>query len=456
MKDKKVVVAIKYYKSEINPFDAAALEAALEAGFSDVTVVTMAPMSVLPQLTSLTRLGVEAILVSDPLYAGSDTVATSYILSEVRRTISPDLVFCGRQSVDGDTAQVPTMLAERLGLPLTRKVIELTAKGEFITRSGDVVDLDSKGVVTFERMRTLRFPSMFSKPREVKVLSNAELRLKAEQVGLSGSPTRVIKAYESTVGRRTCTFIDKSELSDTVSAALKRDEKEIFFGAGVKLDRIWYFGNIRSLAESIANEAVEVTYNDRSAGEIAAYLKGDGARVVLFEGNDQLKELAARVAVLCGAGICADCISFRVDNGKFVMTRPAGGGNITADIISVSDMAFATVKTADARGADVIFSIGKGAVCAVDKIRALAAEHNAELCASRTVVDSGIMPYTSQVGLTGKSVAPSVYVAFGISGAVQHTVGISGARTVIAVNKDKKAAIFDYADFGIVADINEI
>ena len=118
-------------------------------------------------------------------------------------------------------------------------------------------------------------------------------------------------------------------------------------------------------------------------------------------------------------------------------------------------MAFATVKTADRAGADVIFSVGKGAVGAVDKIRALASGYNADLCSTRIVTDSGIMPYSSQVGLTGKSVAPSVYVCFGISGAVQHTVGISGARTVIAINNDKNARIFDYADYGIIADINE-
>ena len=455
MKNKKIVVALKYYKGEINPFDGAALESALEAGFTDVTVVAMAPMSVLPSLTSITRLGVEAVLVSDPHYAGSDTIATSYILAEVIRKLDPDLVFCGRQSIDGDTAQVPPMLAERLGFALSNKVVELSPSGEFKTRGGDTVDLDTKRVVTFERMRTLRFPSMFSKPRSVTVITNCELALDPARVGLSGSPTRVVKAYESTVGRRTCKFIDKRELSDTILSSLKKEKREVFASSSEKLDKIYFFGNIRPLAESIANEAVEVAYDGKTALELAAHLKGEGARVVLFEGCDRLKELASRIAVLCEAGICADCISFRIDDGRFVMTRPAGGGNITADIISVSDMAFATVKTADSKGAEVIFSIGKGAISKIDRIRKISDEYNAELCASRIVVDSGKMPYNSQVGLTGKSVAPSVYVAFGISGAVQHTVGISGARTVIAINNDKNATIFDYADYGIVADINE-
>ena len=455
MKNKKVVVALKYYKGEINPFDAAALEAALEAGFNDVTVVAMAPMSVMSALSSLTRLGVDAILVSDHLFAGSDTIATSYILSEVIRKLNPDLVFCGRQSIDGDTAQVPPMIAERLGFALTGKVVELSPSGEFKTRAGDLADLNSKRVITFERMRTLRFPSMFSKPRPVSVITNSELKLPAERVGLRGSPTRVIKSYESTVGRRMCKFIKMEELADTINFSLNRERKEVFSVSCEKLEKIYFFGNIRSLAESIADVAVEVLCDGKDICEIADYLKSEAARVVLFEGNDMLKELASRLAVLCGAGICADCISFRIDDGRFVMTRPAGGGNITADIISVSDMAFATVKTADSKGAEVIFSIGKGAISKIDRIRKISDEYNAELCASRIVVDSGKMPYSSQVGLTGKSVAPSVYVAYGISGAVQHTVGISGARTVIAINNDKNATIFDYADYGIVADINE-
>ncbi len=456
MKNKKVVVTLKYYKGELNPFDAAALEVALELGFTDITVLAMAPESVLPSLTALTRLGVNAVLITDPAYAGSDTIATSYILAEAIRTLSPDLIFSGRQSVDGDTAQVPPMIAQRLGFDISNKVIDLDPSGEFVTRSGERVDTSTKRVITFERMRSLRFPSMFSKPKEVKVITNADLMLDRGRVGLLGSPTRVIKAYESTVGRRFCRFVDKSELDSLIADAIGRDTEQELSEYTEKFDKVYYLGNLDSLAENIASCAIRVPYVGKTANEIADYLRSMGARTVLFEGNDTLKELAARVAVICDAGLCADCISFRSDNGRFVMTRPAGGGNITADIVCVSEMSFATVKTADRSGSSVIFSIGKGAVPYVDKIKDMAKKYDAEICSSRTVVDAGIMPYSSQVGLTGKSVAPAVYVCFGISGAVQHTVGISGAKTVIAINNDKGATVFDYADYGIVADINEL
>jgi hypothetical protein len=83
----------------------------------------------------------------------------------------------------------------------------------------------------------------------------------------------------------------------------------------------------------------------------------------------------------------------------------------------------------------------------------LAKKHNAEICCSRTVVDMNAMPYECQVGLTGRTIAPKVYVAFGISGAVQHTCAIEGATKIIAVNHDKNARIFDYADYGIIKEI---
>ena len=124
MKDKKIVVCLKYFKGELNPFDGAALECALESG-AHVCVVTMSPTSVLPALQSLTRLGVEAILLSESAYAGSDTQATSLVLAKAIQRLNPDFVFCGRQSVDGDTAQIPPMLAQRIGFSLVPKVIKM-------------------------------------------------------------------------------------------------------------------------------------------------------------------------------------------------------------------------------------------------------------------------------------------------------------------------------------------
>jgi electron transfer flavoprotein beta subunit len=202
MKINTVAVLLKYYNGELNPFDQAALECALLTG-AEVTVIAMAPLSVKPLLESVTRLGAKAILVSDTLYAGSDTLATSLVLSKAVEKLNPDAIFCGRQSIDGDTAQVPPMLAKRLGYDIVSKVIEFDGQS-YKTRLGAQGDLSAKTVYTFERIKTLRFPSMFSKTKEVDLLTNKDLMLNSQEVGLLGSPTQVKKTYQSQVGRRFC------------------------------------------------------------------------------------------------------------------------------------------------------------------------------------------------------------------------------------------------------------
>ena len=456
MNNKKIAVTLKYFQGELNPFDGAALECALECAAQtggEVIALAMAPESVKEQVKSLTRLGVKAVLLSDAAFAGSDTQATSYILALAIRRLQPDCIFCGRQSVDGDTAQVPPMLAQRLGRLLVTRVIDADGS-KFCTRDGVCGEFSGNTVYTFEKIRTLRFPSIFSKAGEVKTWNAATLSADLSLCGLRGSPTRVIKSYESTVGRRNCAFVSAEQLPQLIETLLKKErEEQKPRESGEKLPQAFYAGNIGSVAESVAQKAVEFNAAAKSPEAVAEELQKQGAKIVLWENTEELKTLAARVAAITGAGLCADCISFRVENGELVMTRPARGGNVTADIIANSEMKFATVKTARSGGSDVVFAVGKGCVNKMEKIRALAMRYGAELCCSRAVADGGIMPYSAQVGLTGKTVSPKIYVALGISGAVQHTCAISGAGTVIAVNSDKNARIFDYADYGIVAEV---
>ena len=108
--------------------------------------------------------------------------------------------------------------------------------------------------------------------------------------------------------------------------------------------------------------------------------------------------------------------------------------------------------------ADIIVAggMGVGSREGFRKLELLAAKLGAGLGASRTAVDAGFAPYRCQVGMTGVTVCPKVYLAVGISGAVQHLAGMSGSEKVIAINSDPKAPIFDYADYGIVGDWEEI
>ncbi|MDE7158655.1 MAG: FAD-binding protein, partial [Clostridiales bacterium] len=151
----------------------------------------------------------------------------------------------------------------------------------------------------------------------------------------------------------------------------------------------------------------------------------------------------------------ADCTDVRVREGKIVFSRPARGGNTVADIECTRSPVMATLRTGKKTGG-LVADVGFGALGCLDKIRKWCETQNGMLMASRAAVDHGKLPYAIQIGLTGRAVAPDTLVVFGVSGAVQHTCAVEGAGTIIAVNPDKNARIFDYADYGFVARAEEI
>ena len=450
----KIAVLLKFFRGELNPFDGAALECALAYG-GEITVVSMAPPSAEAHLKDIARLGVRAILISDPAYAGSDTQATSYVLAEAIKRLHPDVVFTGRQSMDGDTAQVPPMLAQRLGMNIVTGVMDFDGD-KIRTRSGSEAMLTDQTIFTFERIRTLRFPSVFALRGAVEIWSQADLLLDGKRCGIQGSPTRVLRSYESAVGRRNCKFYDVVDFEAIIEDALTKKASTTVQGLSPQTERIYYVGNIGDVARRYAKTAIRLEAHKKSAEAFADDLRASDAKIVLFEACEEYRLLAAQSAVILGAGLCADCISFREENGAFVMTRPAIGGNVTADIVSTSDMAFATVRQNESREEEIVFSVGRGAIPYLDKIQALADRYGARVTCTRAVADLGALPYRCQVGVTGKTVSPKLYVAFGISGAVQHTSAITGAQTVLAVNADQDARMFDYSDCGIVCDIKNL
>ena len=161
------------------------------------------------------------------------------------------------------------------------------------------------------------------------------------------------------------------------------------------------------------------------------------------------------MSAMLNLGLCADCTRLETDGKELIMYRPALSGSIIAKIVSLTKPAMATVRTAKA-GGDIVVSAGFGAKDSLDNVKAFAEKIGADMATTRKAVDNNILPYNLQVGLTGKTVSPPVYIAIGVSGAVHHIVGMQAAGTVIAINPDKSAPIFEYADYGIIANIEEV
>ena len=214
------------------------------------------------------------------------------------------------------------------------------------------------------------------------------------------------------------------------------------------------------------------------------------------------RDLAPRVSGRVATGLTADCTELSIDEqtGCIAWTRPAFGGNLMAVIFCANhtpqmgtvrpgvfkmppvvdnkanvikeDYSFAKEKIrtrivetiieagekVDLENADIIVTGGRGLgeAAGFDIIRDFAKSIGAEVGATRATVEEGWIPYAHQVGQTGKAVSPRVYIACGVSGATQHTAGMSSSETIIAINKDPHAMIFQIADYGIVGDLFEV
>ncbi|HOK45828.1 MAG TPA: electron transfer flavoprotein subunit alpha/FixB family protein, partial [Bryobacteraceae bacterium] len=209
---------------------------------------------------------------------------------------------------------------------------------------------------------------------------------------------------------------------------------------------------------------------------------------------------APRLAARFRRALLSDAVSHRVEDGKLVLVRQLFQGKLNADVrfateppnfVSVQAGAYradeieqgkarvetftppldpAAVRTrpsepfretqagVDLSSASIIVSVGRGIkekenLAIVEK---LAEALGAELAASRPICDNGWLPMERQVGSSGQTVAPKLYLAIGISGAIQHLVGMKGSRTIVAINKDAGAPIFEVADYGIVGDLFEV
>jgi electron transfer flavoprotein alpha subunit len=282
------------------------------------------------------------------------------------------------------------------------------------------------------------------------------------------------------------------------AAQLGDDVAAVLCGSGVEAlaESIGEFGATRVLVAD--DPALEAALPQPRVDVLARAVADGGFDTVLFAATVLTADVAAGLAARLEAGLNWDLIDLSLDGGDLVGRRPALGDSVLVDVGWTSTPRLALVragtfepiahggqanveripveleefstKTAmveqaheertgpSIEDADVIVAGGRG-LGSPDKfgmLEELASALGGAVAATRAVVDAGWYPYSSQVGQTGRTVSPKLYLACGISGAIQHKVGMQGSGAIVSINKDPNAPIFEYSDLGVVGDVNEI
>lgn len=282
------------------------------------------------------------------------------------------------------------------------------------------------------------------------------------------------------------------ELNTTAAAAVLGQGVAGLAGelASKQLDRVY----------AVEHELLKDYTPDAYAAALRQLVAQVRPAIVLFPHTYQVRDFLPKLATSLDRVAVSDVVSHRVENGQVTLVRQLFQGKANADVRWAGEgpnfaslqagayradhlaegsapvetfaprLAAGDIRTrpqapfresaraVDLGAAEIIVSVGRGIKEAdnIPMVEKLAQALGAELAASRPICDAGWLPMERQVGSSGQTVAPKMYVAVGISGAIQHLVGMKGSRTVVAINKDPNAPIFEIADYGIVGDLFEV
>ncbi|MCC6292954.1 MAG: electron transfer flavoprotein subunit alpha/FixB family protein [Bryobacterales bacterium] len=283
--------------------------------------------------------------------------------------------------------------------------------------------------------------------------------------------------------------------------------QQIAASLGVGASAVVLGGSAAELADKRLAKAITVEHEllnaysaDGYTAALSQVIEREQPSLVLFPHTYQVRDYAPKLATRRGRTLVSDVVQVRVEGGALVMVRQlfqgrlnadyrcagegphfasiqagayqgdavaAGGAELVSFPPTLENSAIRTraeepfresARAVDLSSAEMIVSVGRGIKEQENMpvVEALAQALGAEMAASRPICDNGWLPMERQVGSSGQTVSPKVYFAIGISGAIQHLVGMKGSKTIVAINKDANAPIFDVADYGIVGDLFEV